>query len=79
MTEFLKIILESKDEYYDKLTMKLNNSKTNSQTYWSVIEAFYDDRRIPIISPPLKDGKLDPDFKIKANYLNNFFASQKIA
>ena len=58
MTEFLKIILESKDEYYDKLTMKLNNSKTNSQTYWSVIEAFYDDRRIPIISPLLKDGKL---------------------
>ena len=79
MTEFLKIILESKDEYYDKLTMKLNNSKTNSQTYWSVIESFYDDRRIPIISPLLKDGKLDPDFKIKANYLNNFFASQKIA
>ena len=79
MTEFLKIILESKDEYYDKLTMKLNNSKTNSQTYWSVIEAFYDDRRRPIISPLLKDGKLDPDFKIKANYLNNFFASQKIA
>ena len=31
------------------------------------------EKRIPSI---LKDGKLESDFKIKANYFNNFFASQ---
>ena len=31
---------------------------------------------MPIIPPILKDGKLESDFKIKANYFNNFFTSQ---
>ena len=29
-----------------------------------------------MIPPILKDGKLESDFKIKANYFNNFFALQ---
>ena len=32
--------------------------------------------KIPIIPSLLKDGKLASDFKIKANYFNNYFASQ---
>ena len=32
--------------------------------------------KIPIIAPILKNGKLESDFKIKANYFNNLFASQ---
>ena len=29
-----------------------------------------------IIPPILKDGKLESDFEIKADYFNSFFASQ---
>ena len=56
--------------------MKFNNPKTSSITYWSNLKAFYNGRKIPIILPILKEGKLESDFKIKANYFDNLFASQ---
>ena len=71
-----QLISESKDKYCNKLAMKLNNPKTSSKTYWSIFKTFYNGRKIPIMPPILKDGKLESDFKIKANYFNNFFASQ---
>ena len=49
--------------------MKLN-PKTSSKTYWSILKTFYNGRKIL-----LKDGKLESDFKIKANKFNIFFAS----
>ena len=76
ISEVSQLISESKDKYYNKLAMKLNNPKTSSKTYWSILKTFYNGRKIPIIPPILKDGKLESDFKIKANYYNNLFASQ---
>ena len=55
--------------------MKLNNPKNSSKTYWSILKTFYNGRKIPIIPPLLKDGKLKSDFKIKA-ILIFFFTSQ---
>ena len=56
--------------------MKLNNPKTSSKTYWSIFKIFHNGRKIPIIPPILKNGKLKTDFKIKADYFNKIFASQ---
>ena len=66
ITEVSQLISEIKDKYYNKLSMKLNNPKTSSKTYWSILKTFYNGRKIPIIPPILKDGKLESDFKIKA-------------
>ena len=33
-----QLILERKYKYYVKLAMKLNNPKTSSKTYWSVLK-----------------------------------------
>ena len=66
----------NKDKYYNILAMKLNNPITSSNTYWSILKTFYNDRKILIVPPILKDGKLESDFKIKADYFNKFFASQ---
>ena len=71
-----QLISESKDKYCNKLAMKLNNPKTSSKTYWSIFKTFYNGRKIPIMPPILKDGKLESDFKIKANCFNKVFASQ---
>ena len=71
-----QLISESKDKYYNKLAMKLNNPKTSSKTYWSILKTFYNGRKKSIIPPLLKDDKLESDLKDKANYFNNFFASQ---
>ena len=56
--------------------MKPNSSKTSSKTYQSILKTFYNGQKIPIIPPILTDGKLKFDIKIRANYCNNFFASQ---
>ena len=42
------------------------------------LKTFYNGRKIPIIPPILKEGKLESYFKIKATYFNSFFASQCI-
>ena len=36
VTEVSQLISESKDKYYSKLSMKLNNPKTSSKTYWFI-------------------------------------------
>ena len=76
ITEVSQLFSESKDKYYNKLSMKFNNPKTSSKTYWSIFKTFYNGRKIPIIRPILKEGKLESHFKIKGNYFNSFFASQ---
>ena len=68
--KFLNLYSESKYEYYNKFAMKFTNPKTNSKNYWSILTIFYNGRKITIISPLLKDGKLESDFKIKANHFN---------
>ena len=75
ITKVSQLISESKDMYYHNFSMKLKNPKTSSKTYWSILKTFYNGRKIPIIPPVLKDGKLESDSKIKANYFNNLFAS----
>ena len=55
--------------------MKLNNPQNSSKTYWSILKTFFYGRKTPIIPPILKQGKLESDVKIKANYFNSFFAS----
>ena len=47
--------------------MKLNNPKTISKTYWSILKTFYNGRKIPTIPPILMEDKLESDFKIKTN------------
>ena len=56
--------------------MKLNNPKTISKIYCSILKTFYSGRKIPVIPPLWKDGKRESDFKIKANYFNKYFVSQ---
>ena len=55
--------------------MKRNNPKTSSKSYWSILKTFYNGRKIRIIPLLLNDRKRESDFKVKANYFNNFFAS----
>ena len=63
-TEVSKLISESKDKYYNKFTIRLNNLRTSSKTYWSIIKTFYNCRKIPTIPPLLKDGKQSSPFDV---------------
>ena len=56
--------------------MKLNDPKTSAKTYCSTLKSFYNDSKIPLISPLLVNNKTVSDFTEKANIFNDFFATQ---
>ena len=49
-----------------------NDPKTNAKTYWSILKTFYNGKKVLIIPPLLINNKLISDFKLKANYFNDF-------
>ena len=76
ITEVSQLISEIKDKHYNKLIMKLNNPNTSFKTYWSILETFYNGRKIPIIPSILKDGKLNLILELRLIISIIFFASQ---
>ena len=57
------------------MTSKLENSNTAPKTYWSILNRFLYNKKIPAITPLIVDGNFISDFCEKANLFNNFFAS----
>ena len=53
----------------------LIDSNAASKTYWSILNRFLYNKKIPAIPPLLVDGNFISDFCEKANLFNNFFAS----
>ena len=73
--ECTSLISEAKKNYILKMTSKLEDSNTASKTYWSILNRFLYNKKIPAIPPSLVDGNLISDFCEKAKFSNNFFAS----
>ena len=70
------MIFSRKNVYYNQLAQKLNDPKTSSKTYWSILKTFYNGKKVPLIPPLFINNKLEPDFKLKANFFNKFFADK---
>ena len=73
--ECTSLINESKNRYIAKMSTKLDNPKSVPKAYWTIINKFLSNERIPIIQPILVNGDLVSDFKQKATIFNNHFAS----
>ena len=58
------------------MSAKLDNHNTVPKTYWPIINKFLSNKKTPIIPPVLVNGELVSDFQQKANFFNNYFASQ---
>ena len=76
VSECTKLIIEAKDKHLAKLNSKLDNPDTAPKTYWSIINKFLNNKKIPIISPVFYEGDLISDFGKKAEFFYNHFASQ---
>ena len=64
------------NEYQNYIASRLNDPKTNAKMYQSVLKTFYNGKKVQIIPALLINNKLISDFEVKANYFNDFFASQ---
>ena len=57
------MINRPKEEYQNHIALKLNDLLTTTKTYWSILKAFYNGKKVPIIPPLLINDKLISDFK----------------
>ena len=65
-----------KQNYYSRMASKLTNVQRNSKTYWSLLNRFLNNKKIPLIPPLFHENKFVTDFKEKAELFNAFFAKQ---
>ena len=72
IAEVSELVCKSKDDCQKQLVRKLTDPKTSSKRYWSILETFFNERKVPLII----NNKLEADFKRKADDFNNFFASK---
>ena len=49
VSECTKLIVEAKDKHLTKLNSKLDSPDTAPKTYWSIINRFLNNKKIPII------------------------------
>ena len=67
--------MKAKNDYTQRMTNKLNDPKAAPKTYWSILNRFLYNKKIPVIPPLLVNGKFVLNFCTKANLFNDFFAS----
>ena len=66
----------SKEKYYTKLSSRLADPLTSPKTYWSVLNTFLNNKKIPCIPPLFQENKFIKDFKENAELFNHFFVNQ---
>ena len=57
-TKLSEMILKRKEDYYRLLSNKLNDPHTSAKSYWSILKALYNGKKIPLIPPILINNKL---------------------
>ena len=75
--ECTALILDAKEKYVRCMSNKLNDpSLTAPKTYWSILNRFLNNRKIPAIPPLLVNGDIITNFSEKADLFKKFFADQ---
>ena len=69
-------IEESKEKYYTKFSSRLADPLISPKTYWSILKACLNNKKIPCIPPLFHANKFVTDFKEKAELFNPFFVNQ---
>ena len=68
---------KAKENYFSRLSNELNNPNIGSKKYWSILNQFLHQRKLPKISPIRNDRNIIvTDVSEKADAFNSFFAKQ---
>ena len=74
--ECTEMIIKEKSEYIRRMSQKLNDTLAAPKTYWTILNRFLHNKKIPLIPPLLVNGEVVSDFSTKAELFNEYFASQ---
>ena len=75
-TECSELTVTTKENYQKNMAEQLDKPFTALKAYWSIINNFFCKRKTPNIPPLVVNNFVVPGFTTKANFFNNFFASQ---
>ena len=67
------LINKSKQNFYSRVASKLTNVQRNSKTYWSLLNRFLNNRKIPLIPPLFHENIFVKDFEEKVELFITFF------
>ena len=66
------LIDNSKQKYFLRLSQKLTTIQKTTKAYWTLLEIFLNNRKIPVIPTLFLNNKFITDFKEKAELFNFF-------
>ena len=66
VSECTKSIVEAKDKHLVRLSSKLDNPESAPKTYWSIVNRYLNNKRIPNIPTVFFEGKIISDFEKKS-------------
>ena len=73
--ECSNMIIEAKERYRNKLSKKSDDPSTMPKAYWSILNTFLNNKKIPNIPPLNVNSKIISNFEKKAELFNSHFAS----
>ena len=77
LLQHLSTSIEStKERYYVKIANRLNSTKRNTKTYWSLLKIFLNNKKIVPIPPLFHENCFITDFQEKAELFITFFSNQ---
>ena len=69
-------LIKKPKNYFNNLGSKLNDSTTDSKTFWTAFKCPVNKKKLANIPPLLEDVKMISDFNRKCPILNDFYAKQ---
>ena len=74
--ECTRLIIAAKEKHLTRLSAKLEDLSTAPKSYWSILNRFLSNKKLPIIPPILLVDRVVSNFAEKTELFNSYFASQ---
>ena len=71
-----EIIIDAKDKILNNLEVKLDDPNALTKSYWSIINSFFNNRKIPTIPSLVFNGTVISYFKQKTYLFSSYFSFQ---
>ena len=78
MVETINLIANAKENYNKKEGKKLLDSSLGPKKYWSILNNFLTNKKMPTIPPLFENGESIVDYPTKAETFNNYFVPQSL-
>ena len=69
---YSETIIDAKDEFLNRISVKLDNPNTSAKSYWSIVSNFLNNKKIATVPPLLFNGALISNCKQKSGLFSPY-------